>query len=162
MFKYLGVIVTLAALAGCGTTTGTRAPTTAPAGPEKIESIQDFLAHQDYIRAGLQDGSLGDVSARELEMVIEKQDELREILSTVDTIEELDEIQTIKVLNAQETINGVLARNLQDRPICRRETVLGSHRTRTVCMTARQRDQLREESRQSLQYLQRAPMPADR
>lgn len=162
MFKYLGIAVALVALAGCGTTTGARAPETASTAPEKIESIDGFLAHQDYIRAGLQDGSLGEVSARELEMVIEKQDELREILSTVDTIEDLDEIQTIKVLNAQETINGVLARNLEDRPICRRETVLGSHRTRTVCMTARQRNQLREESRQSLQYLQRAPMPADR
>ena len=159
MRNVLGVIVTLTALAGCATTTGTQAPVTAPTGPEKIESIDEFLAHQDYVRAGLQDGSLGEVSARELEMVIEKQDELRRILSTVDAVEELDDIQAIQVLNAQETINGILQRNLEDRPICRRETVLGSHRTRTVCMTPRQRAQLREDSRQSLQYLQRAPMP---
>lgn len=162
MFRFLGIAAAFVALAGCGTTTGAQAPTIGPDAPEKIESIDGFLAHQDYIRAGLQDGSLGEVSARELEMVIDKQDELRAILTTVGSVEDLDEIQTIKVLNAQETINGVLARNLEDRPICRRETVLGSHRTRTVCMTARQRNQLREESRQSLQYLQRAPMPKDR
>ncbi len=159
MFKFLGIAVALFMLAGCGTTTGAQAPAIAPDAPEKIESIDGFLAHQDYIRAGLYDGSLGDVTARELEMVIEKQDELREILSTVDSIEALDEIEAIKVLNAQETINGILARNLEDRPICRRETVVGSHRPRTVCMTARQRNQLREDSRESLRYLQESFQP---
>ncbi|MEX0901075.1 MAG: hypothetical protein WD081_10360 [Gammaproteobacteria bacterium] len=159
MVRYLGIALALLMLSGCGATTGARAPATAPAAPEKIESIEGFLAHQDYIRAGLQDGSLGDVTERQLEMVIEKQDKLREILSTVDSIDALDEIETIEVLNAQETINGILARNLEDRPICRRETVLGSHRTRTVCMTANQREKLREDSRSSLRYLQRAIMP---
>lgn len=159
MMKYLGMAVTLVALAGCGTTTGTQVPTVAPGAPEKIESIEGFLAHQDYIRAGLQDGSLGDFKTREFETVIEKQDELRKILSSVDSIAELDEDQAITVLNAQETINGILARNLEDRPICRRETVLGSHRTRTVCLTARQRDKLREDSRDSLRYLQHSILP---
>lgn len=159
MLKYLGIALVIVALAGCSTTTGSRTTAIAPHAPENIENIEDFLAHQDYIRAGLQDGSLGDFSERQLEMVVQKQDELRNILSTVDSIDELDEVDAIKVLNAQETINGILARNLEDKPICRRETVLGSHRTRTVCLTARQRNQLREESQESLRYLQHSLMP---
>jgi hypothetical protein len=156
--RYLLLGVALSALAACA------APNQGPSEPallaqEKIESIDDFLAHQDYLRAGLQDGSIGDLSARELEEVIDRQDELRALLGDVETIGELSEEDKIRVLNAQNTINGILSRALADAPICRRETVVGSLRPRTVCMTPRQRERLRDNSRESLRYLQNGFMP---
>ena len=127
--------------------------------PVKIASIDEFLAHQDYIRAGIQDGSYGDIRAEEIELVIERQAELRAVLAGVESVDDLSEEDKIRIWNAQNAINGVLTRSLADTPICRREAVLGSHRQRTVCLTPRQSEKLREDSRESLRYLQNGFMP---
>ena len=123
--------------------------------------IDAFLAEQDYIRAGLLDGSLGEYEPDEIEEVIRRQDQLRNVLGDVETVDELSEPQQIIVLNAQGTINGILTDSLRDVPICARERVVGSNRMRTVCLSARQREHLRDASQESLRYLQESFMPRE-
>ena len=148
------IALALSVLAACAAV-----DTTPPPEPKKIATIDEYLAHQDYLRAGLLDGSLGELSERDLEEVFRRQDELRVLLGSVESIEALTEEQKIEVLNNQNAINGILTRSLADTPICRRETVVGSHRPRTVCMTARQREALRDNSRESIRYLQNGFLP---
>ena len=141
-------------LAACATTK-------APPLPINIADIDAFLAEQDYIRAGLLDGSLGEYEPDEVAEVIRRQDQLRNVLGGVATIDELSEPQQIIVLNAQGTINGILTDSLRDVPICARERVVGSNRMRTVCLSARQREHLRDASQESLRYLQESFMPRE-
>ena len=154
MMRRVAIALALSMLAACAAV-----ETAPPPEPKKIETIDEYLAHQDYIRAGLLDGSLGELSERDLEEVFRRQDELRVLLGNVESIEALTEEQKIEVLNNQNAINGILTRSFADTPICRRETVVGSHRQRTVCMTARQREALRDNSRESIRYLQNGFLP---
>ena len=149
------LVLALSALAACaGVET-----TPPPPEPQKLASIDEFLARQDELRAGLQDGSLGELSERDLEEVMSRQDELRALLSSVDSVDQLTETQKIEAFNAQNTINGIITRSIAKTPICRRETAVGTHRMRTVCMTARQRDDMRESSSDTMRDLQRTLMP---
>lgn len=156
--RFALIAVALTLLAGCAAAPSDPSPALVTT-PEKVESIEAFFAHQDYIRAGLLDGSLGEISERDIESVIAHQDELRALLGDLDSVDQLSEENKIRVMNAQNAINGILTRSFADTPICRRETVLGSHRQRTVCLTARQREKLREDSRESLRYLRNSMLP---
>ena len=127
--------------------------------PVKIASIDEFLTHRVLLRAGIQGGSDGDVRAGESDLVIERQAVLRGVRGGGESVDDLSEEDKIRIWNAQNAINGVLTRSLADTPICRREAVLGSHRQRTVCLTPRQSEKLREDSRESLRYLQNGFMP---
>lgn len=155
MYRFISVAAAAVLLGACA---GVTPAPDAPA-PKQMASIDEFLAHQDYIRAGLMDGSYGEVEEREIELVIERQEEMRALLADVESVDELSEEDKIRIWNAQNVVNGVLTRSLSETPICRREAVLGSHRQRTVCLTPRQRERLRDDSRESLRYLQNGFMP---
>jgi hypothetical protein len=150
----LTIIAATALLAGC-----TIVPPRDDAPEIRIEDIDAFLAHQDYLVAGMQDGSLGAFTDRQIEDVIHNREILRRELSRVETIDELSLGGKIAVFNAQGTINGIVTDSMRDTTLCTRETVVGSRRVQTVCMSARAREKLREDSQRSLRYLQRAPMP---
>ena len=59
--------------------------------------------------------------------------------------------------NAQEVVNSVLAEAELDRPICERQTVLGSRRVQTVCLTVRERRDLETALGQVNRRLSSAP-----
>lgn len=129
--------------------------------PIQIDDIDAFLAQQDYLRAGLLDGSIGTYDDDEIQEIIRRQDQLRGVLSGVGSIDELSEPQQIVVLNAQGTINGILTDTLYDVPICARERIVGSNRMHTVCLSPREREYLRDASQDSLRYLQESFMPRE-
>lgn len=155
MFKQtLITVVAAALLTGCSI-----APPRDDAPEIRITDIDAFLAHQDALMADLQSGSLGTFNDRQVDEVIRNREILRRELARVGTIDELSLGGKIAVFNAQNTINGIVTNTPRDTVLCARETVVGSHRIQTVCMSERQREKLREDSRESLRYLQRAIMP---
>lgn len=155
MFRQTLISVMAAALvSGC-----TIVPPRDDAPEIRITDIGEFLAHQDYLVAGMQDGSLGTFSTRQIEDVVRNRAILRRELSRVESVDELSLGGKIAVFNAQGTINGIVTDSVRDTTLCARETVVGSRRVQTVCMSARDREKLREDSQRSLKYLQRAPMP---
>lgn len=163
MFKWTTLLAAALLLAGCGATTpetktASAAPAAAQAETGKIISVQDYLWQQEQIRAGLEDGSLGAFSAEDKALVLSKQNELKAVLSGVETIDELTDEDRIVVFNAQEQINGVLQRNLYDTPICRREHTVGTYRQKTVCLTPRQRTELAEYAQEAMRPFQRSTM----
>lgn len=155
MFKQtLTTIAAAALLAGC-----TIVPPRDDAPEIRITDIDAFLAHQDYLVAGMQDGSLGTFTDYQIDDVVRNREILRRELARVDTIDELSLGGKIAVFNAQSTINGIVTNTPRDATLCARETVVGSRRLQTVCMSAREREKMREDSQRSIRYLQRAPMP---
>ncbi len=147
-------VATVALLAGC-----TIVPPRDDAPEILISDIDAFLAHQDYLVAGMQDGSIGTFSTRQIEDVVHNREILRRELSRVGNVDDLSLGGKIAVFNAQGIINGIVTNTVRDTTLCARETVVGSRRVQTVCMSAREREKLREDSQRSLKYLQRAPMP---
>ena len=61
--------------------------------------------------------------------------EIENTLAGRQSVSELSEAEKVAVLNAQEQVNGILARRDRDRLICERRVVVGSHFPQTVCET---------------------------
>ena len=116
-----------------------------------IADIESFLAQQQAIRADM-------VSAKKFKHVADfdkrqlyaAQDEMFALLTGRASTDELDSDQLVALYNAQEVVNSVLAEAELDRPICERQTVLGSRRIQTVCLTVRERRDLETASRQTM------------
>lgn len=166
MIRAITIALAAGLLGACATTgerpaAGADADAEAPSVVDEIVTIEEFLAQHEYIRAGLQDESFGEFSDADIATIEAKQDELRDLLADVDAIEQLDVDDRIRVHNAQEAINGILARSVQDTPICRREHTLGSHRPRTVCMTPRQRSEFAAASRAFLQWTSKSTLRSE-
>ncbi len=113
-----------------------------------IADIESFLAQQQAIRADMAGAKkfkhVADFDKRQLYAA---QDEMFALLTGRNSTDELDSDQLVALYNAQEVVNSVLAEAELDRPICERQTVLGSRRIQTVCLTVRERRDLETASR---------------
>ena len=116
-----------------------------------IADIESFLAQQQAIRADMAGAKkfkhVADFDKRQLYAA---QDEMFALLTGRASTDELDSDQLVALYNAQEVVNSVLAEAELDRPICERQTVLGSRRIQTVCLTVRERRDLETASRQTM------------
>ncbi len=117
----------------------------------RIADIESFLAQQQAIRADMAGAKkfkhVADFDKRQLYAA---QDEMFALLTGRTSTDELDSTQLVALYNAQEVVNAVLAEAELDRPICERQTVLGSRRIQTVCLTVRERRDLETASRQTM------------
>jgi hypothetical protein len=123
----------------------------APAQAVRIADIDDFVAQQQAIRADMAGSKkfkhVADFDKRQLYTA---QDEIFALLAGRSSTDELDSTQLVALYNAQEVVNSVLAEAELDRPVCERQTVLGSRRIQTVCLTVRERRDLETASRQTM------------
>lgn len=119
--------------------------------PVRIADIGEFVAQQQAIRADMAGSRkfkhVADFDKRQLYAA---QDEMFVLLAGRNSTDELDSTQLVALYNAQEVVNAVLAEAELDRPICERQTVLGSRRIQTVCLTVRERRDLELASRQTM------------
>ena len=145
MSRILLLIVVAGVLSACG------GQTVRPATETKAAGIDEFLEYQRAMRKNFDDGMTGSLTPEEVAEVKRQQDVMFTALDGVDSIEALDDDSRLEVYNAQQTINGIITKNVANTPICRRESTLGSHRQRTVCMTPSQRAEAADNARRMLE-----------
>ena len=118
---------------------------------ERIVDIESFLAQQREIRADMAGAKkFKHVTDYDKRRLYAAQDQIFTLLTGRTSTDELDSDQLVALYNAQEVVNSVLAEAELDRPICERQTVLGSRRIQTVCLTVRERRDLETASRQTM------------
>lgn len=119
--------------------------------PVRIADIESFLGQQQAIRADMAGSrKFKHVAEFDKRQLYAAQDQMFALLNGRASTDELDADQLVALYNAQEVVNSVLAEAELDRPICERQTVLGSRRVQTVCLTVRERRDLETASRQTM------------
>ncbi|HZX78937.1 hypothetical protein [Lysobacter sp.] len=115
--------------------------------------IDDIRAQQSEIRAGVESRSgpyksLSDAQRNEL---LSRQGRMLRTLEGKQSIEELSEQQRVDVFNTLEWIEGVVNNSEDERMVCERRPILGSHRKERVCKTEAQWAREREAARRALE-----------
>ena len=119
----------------------------APA-PQVIRDIPAFLDHQRDLRAELGTRRYRHLDDDAKSRLRSAQDTLFTLLDGKRTTDELSGDDLIAVFNAQTTVAAVLEDAELDRPLCRRERLIGSNRMQTVCETKRERRDRGEHARE--------------
>ena len=118
---------------------------------ERIVDIESFLAQQQEIRADMAGAKkFKHVTDYDKRRLYAAQDQIFTLLTGRTSTDELDSDQLVALYNAQEEVNAILTEAELDRPICVRETVVGSRRVVTVCLTVRERRDLQQNARQTM------------
>lgn len=109
---------------------------------QQIELRTQVLAGEDIY---------GEMNKRDREKLVNTQTDLLELLKGKTSFAELNERQQLEAFNSLEQINALVNDAEDQRMICRREVVTGSHRKSKVCKTVAQRRLERENSRRKLE-----------
>lgn len=81
-------------------------------------------------------------------------DQMAGMLEKSGSVSAMKPEELAKLMTEQERVNGILARNADDRLICTHVNPVGSHIPKTTCITARQSAENRENYRKNAQDLQ--------
>lgn len=154
MLRTTGIAMACVLLAACGTTTE-RPQSVKQSAPVSMDSLVEYVAYQRRLRADLEAGETRNLTPQQARSIMKHQDIVFAELDGVERLDELDEDKRLTVFNAQQSINGILANNVENTPICRREATLGSHRQRVVCMTPEQRRVASREAQRALEMFRR-------
>ena len=119
--------------------------------PVVIKDISKFVAHQQALREDMQNGrKFAHVDAESKRHLYAAQDQLFGVLKNKKSIDELNNDELVLVYNAENEIASILQNAEYDRPICERSERLGSHFNQTNCMSKRQRENQRTDTRDRL------------
>ncbi|MBY6203269.1 hypothetical protein [Halomonas denitrificans] len=164
MKKLVLAVATLAFLAACASSPSDRAPEpiaepAAAAEAPRIVETDEFLVFLDTLQADIEVGEPRELTSLERRRVNELADELREMLSDVESVEQLNNNAQIDVYNTTQALWSTVVGRAEDQVICRREHRVGTNFKSTRCRTV---EQIREDQRQAARYLQGVgpgPMP---
>ncbi len=110
----------------------------------KVETLEDFDAQAKSVREEMAEGGRYEfIKPDERERVERLLGQVRTVLEKTPSVDNLDKKQTVTVLNAQEEINGILARRDSNRMVCERTAPVGSHIPQTQCATYGEREKAR-------------------
>lgn len=87
------------------------------------------------------------IGSSDKHLVDRKLDEMASLLKTSGSVANMPEGDRLKLFNAQEQVNGILAHNSSDRLICQKVAPTGSHLPVTICKTYGELARNRAESR---------------
>lgn len=117
----------------------------AGAKPNPVRSYEAVIAD---IRTNLEPGGkYAYVPKNDRPAVEEQLNIISSILAKVDSVEELNQRRRVRLFNAQEKLNGLLLQSEADRQHCQTTKLTGTHRTQTVCLTNKQREEAEETRR---------------
>ena len=122
----------------------------APATAQKVStSAPEIIQQQTVIRAEIlsSKGAFKDMDASVRNDLLRHQDVVFELLKGKERTTQLSEADQIRVSNSISSIVAIISNAEDDRMVCRREKMTGSHRPETICKTVAQRRVEREEAR---------------
>jgi len=113
--------------------------------PTVIRDVGDWVGHQRDVRAEFETAKRwAHVKPRDKERLYAAQDQAFALLDGRASVDELSTDQKLELYNAQGVIASVLTEAELDREVCKRETLVGSHRSGLVCMTVREKRRIQE------------------
>ncbi|HET7842710.1 MAG TPA: hypothetical protein VFL14_01070 [Xanthomonadales bacterium] len=115
------------------------------AAPVAIRDVPKYLDHQRDLRDDVMySKKFKHVQKRDRERLYKAQDEIFSLLEGRASVDELSPDQLIALYDAQGVVNAVLEDAELDREVCKREKLVGSHRSSLVCMTVREQRRIKE------------------
>lgn len=105
------------------------------------------------LREAMRTGRFSLMTEREKANVALDLDEVGQLLKAKGSVDSLNEIERVQLINAQERANATLLKNDGDRLICEYRRPTGSNRKEKFCTTVLQARRAREESRQAAENI---------
>lgn len=99
---------------------------------------------RDAARAG--SGAFADLSGRERDALVQKQDVLLGLIEGTQSVEQLDEPVRMDVFNRLEEIRAIVDKAENNRVVCTYETKVGTHMKTRICKTVAERQRDREQA----------------
>jgi hypothetical protein len=93
------------------------------------------------------------LSTKDRDTVNHRLDLMEQMLIEAGSVANMNHETQVKLFSMQEEVNGILARNADDRLVCTHVAPVGSHIPKTKCMTARQAREIREGNRKAIRRL---------
>lgn len=130
----------------------------AAADPQQL-IVSDILTQQTQLRSQVVagKGAFKDMSKADRQVLTQRQDRVLQLLGGLQNFDELAPDQRVVVFNDLEWIKAAVTKAEDERMICENTRTVGSHRVKSVCMTAKEQREFREGSQQSL----RSPFKCD-
>lgn len=118
------------------------------------QSVAEIVAQQQEIRskvkAATETNGWEEIPQQKREELLSRQDRLLALLDGKQSIAELDKPDQAEAISSLEWINAVADSAEDERLVCNRERVTGSHRVTRVCKTVAQIRKQREMTRAAL------------
>lgn len=126
----------------------------------KEYAATEFQTIANEIRIQMEPGGrYGYVPQIDRPKIEEQLNMMASLLKGVSVIEELSDVDRVRLFNAQEKVNGLLLQHDSQRLVCEKTRVTGSHRPRTVCMTYAEREAAREDAARTFRTYNRGINP---
>lgn len=115
-------------------------------------TLADIRTQQKSLRGDVANrrGMFKDVENREREQLLTVQDRVLVLTEGADRLEDLQQDDRIELFNALEQIKASVAKARDERKVCERSRIAGSNRYQVACMTAGEREALRQRTREQL------------
>ncbi|MCK9539801.1 hypothetical protein [Dokdonella sp.] len=115
-----------------------------------VDTPAEFEVQAAEVRKEMStDGRYGAISVDDRNAVEADLKRIDDLLESKGSVKALNDQEQVDLMNAQERINAVLTKNDGNRLICTMEQRTGTNFKKKVCQTARQRDQIREDSQKA-------------
>lgn len=117
-----------------------------------VASIGEFLGALEELRGKLEDGDPRELGSREWREFNKLEGRFEELLDGVQTVEDLSDDDKIALINTQEELDALLmgGGRTDDRIICRKVRKTGTRISRRECITQRELEIEREQTRNDL------------
>lgn len=126
-------------------------PPVAPPQPTLQQIVEQQTQLRTQIAAGR--GAFKDMHQGDRERLLKQQERLLQLLDGHRNFDELRVEQRVEVFNHLQSVNAAVTQAEDERQICERTRLAGSHRFTTVCMTGREYREHKENARKSVRTI---------
>jgi hypothetical protein len=98
-------------------------------------SAGEFLAYHDKLDQELKTRRYEHITSSQIDDIGLEQSKIRALIGTHATLDELSNQDQVSVFNAHERVVAIVEGAEDDRVVCKRQKVVGSHRPVSVCQT---------------------------
>ena len=157
-FKMLSLSLTLVCASGMAAASdqppAAAAQSTAASSAQGPETVAGILATQRELRAHLdkRDGEYARYSDESVRKMERAQDQVFTMLTGVDSLDQLNEGDRIKLSNALDQVKAVLLAKEDSRLVCHLERKIGSNMMQRRCETVAQRQANADEARRQMDH----------
>lgn len=150
--RYRRVAAAALCVAALAATTWTVAGDPVPSNDAASTSIASIVAQQTELRAKVmaKRGAFRDMSEGDRHRLLAHQNRILELLKGRDSLDGLRAEERVEVFNHLESVKAAVARAEDERLICERTRLTGTHRYSVVCITGREHREHKENARKSL------------
>ena len=124
----------------------------------KADTREAFAAVAADTRTGMGEGGrFSSISATEKSKVNSRLDEMGRLFDQRESVAQMSDDEKMRLFNAQEEVNSILAKRDNDRLICKSEMPIGSHLPIKTCKTVGEIERQRRADSRSMDQIRMRP-----